>query len=197
MNPDGHPCRTTIDATFGGTQTMRWKTRLSLAAAAVGVALALAACGGATDNASTGTPGGGSTVSAREIDGVGRALTGPDGKTLYFAEAEAHGTIACQNNCLSFWTPLTVPAGTAPTAGPGVTGTLAVLSRPDGEVQVTLDGKPLYSFAEDGGPGQAKGNGFTDTFDGTELVWRAATVSGTAPTGQPPADEPDTGGNGY
>jgi predicted lipoprotein with Yx(FWY)xxD motif len=196
MNPDGHPRRTTNKQPRGYVN-MRWKTTLSLAAAAVGVALALAACGGGTDNASTGTSGGRSTVSAREIDGVGTALTGPDGKTLYFAEAEAHGTIVCQNTCLGFWTPLTVPTGTTPTAGPGVTGTLAVLSRPDGKVQVTLDGKPLYSFAEDGGPGQTKGNGFTDTFNGTKLVWRAAAVSGTAPTGQAPAGEPDSGGYGY
>jgi predicted lipoprotein with Yx(FWY)xxD motif len=176
---------------------MRWKTTLGLAAAAVGVAFALAACGGGTGDASTGRSGGGSTVSAREIDGVGTALTGPDGKTLYFTEAEAGGTIVCQDACLSFWTPLTVSAGTTPTAGPGVTGALATLSRPDGKVQVTLDGKPLYSFVEDGAPGQAKGNGFTDTFNGTELVWRAAAASGAAPTDQAPADKPDTGGYGY
>jgi predicted lipoprotein with Yx(FWY)xxD motif len=176
---------------------MRWKTTLGLAAASVGVALALGACGGGADNASTGTSGGGSTVSAREVDGLGTALTGPDGKTLYFAEAEADGTIVCQDACLSFWVPLMVSAGTTPTAGPGVTGTLATVSRPDGRVQVTLDGKPLYSFAQDGGPGEAKGNGFTDTFNGTELVWRAAPVSGAAPTGQAPAGEPDTGGYGY
>jgi predicted lipoprotein with Yx(FWY)xxD motif len=176
---------------------MRWKTTLGLAAAAVGMALTLAACGAGSDDAESGTASGGSTVSAREIDGVGTALTGPDGKTLYFAEAEADGTIVCQDACLSFWKPLTVAADTTPTAGPGVTGTLATLSRPDGTVQVTLDGKPLYSFAKDGGPGEAEGNGFTDTFNGTELVWRAAAVSGAAPTGQPPAGEPDTGGYDY
>jgi predicted lipoprotein with Yx(FWY)xxD motif len=176
---------------------MRWKTTLGLAAAAVGMALVLAACGAGSDGAESGMAGGGSTVSARDVDGVGTALTGPDGKTLYFAEAEADGTIVCQDACLSFWTPLTVSAGTTPTAGPGVTGTLATLSRPDGKVQVTLDGKPLYGFAEDGRPGEAKGNGFTDTFSGTELVWRAATVSGAAPTGQGPVGEPDTGGYGY
>lgn len=176
---------------------MRRKATLGLAAAAVGVALALTACGGDTDNASTGASGSGSTVSAREVDGLGTALTGPDGKTLYFAEAEVGGTIVCQDACLSFWIPLTVSAGTTPTAGPGVTGTLATLRRPDGKVQVTLDGKPLYGFVEDGGPGQAKGNGFTDTFNGTELVWRAAAGSAAAPTGQPPAGEPDTGGYNY
>ena len=176
---------------------MRWKTTLGLVAASVGAALALAACGGGTDNASTDSSGGGPTVSAREVRGLGTALTGPDGKTLYFAEAEADGTIVCQDACLGFWEPLMVSAGTAPTAGPGVAGTLATVSRPDGKVQVTFDGKPLYSFAQDGGPGEANGNGFTDTFDGTELVWRAAAVSGAAQTGQPPAGEPDSGGYDY
>lgn len=176
---------------------MRWKTTLGMAAAAVGVALTLAACGGDPDGSSTGASGGGATVSARDVAGVGTALTGPDGKTLYFAEQEADGTIICQQACLSFWMPLTVSADTTPTAGPGVSGTLATLDRPDGMVQVTLDGKPLYSFAKDGGPGEAKGNGFTDTFDGTELVWRAA-ASGPAPTGQAPGGEPNTDdGYGY
>lgn len=176
---------------------MRLKTRSGLVAAALGAALALAGCGADTDNAATGASGDGSTVSTREVAGAGMVLTGSDGKTLYFAEAEANGKIVCTDACESFWPPLTVSQGATPTAGPGVSGTLATLNRPDGSVQVTLDGKPLYSFSEDGGPGETKGEGFTDTFNGTELVWHAVTVSGAAPSGQTPADEPDTGGNDY
>jgi predicted lipoprotein with Yx(FWY)xxD motif len=127
-----------------------------MAAATVGVALTLAACGAGTDGSSPGAAAGGATVSARAVGGVGTALTGPDGKTLYFAEQEVNGTIVCQKACLSFWMPLTVSAGTTPTAGPGVSGTLASLNRPDGMIQVTLDGKPLYSFVEDGRPGRPR-----------------------------------------
>ena len=55
-------------------------------------------------------------------------------------------------------------------------------------MQVTFNGKPLYEFAEDGGPGQAKGNGFKDAFNGNDFTWHAATLSGAAPTGAPPSN---------
>lgn len=174
---------------------MQWKTTLRSGAVAVGLALAVAACGSGGDNGDGATAGAGSngaTVSTREVSEVGTALTGADGKTLYFAEQEADGTIACKDACLSFWKPLTVSRGTTPTAGTGVTGTLATVNRPDGSVQVTYDGKPLYTFTEDRGPGQAKGNGFEDTFNGTDFVWHAAAPSGAAPT-----DAGPTGGYGY
>jgi predicted lipoprotein with Yx(FWY)xxD motif len=177
---------------------MRWKTTLVIAAAAASAALMMAACGNGTDNggASTATSRGGSTVSARDVPGVGMALTGPDGKTLYFSDQEADGTVRCKDACLSFWMPLTVSTGTTPTAGTGVTGTVATVNRPDGSAQVTYDGKPLYVFAQDGGPGDAKGNGLKDTLSGTDFVWHAAVLSGTAPTAPAPTGAGSTGG-GY
>jgi predicted lipoprotein with Yx(FWY)xxD motif len=172
---------------------MRLKTTLRTGAVAVGLALAVAACGSATDNDGGAAAGSdGPMVSTREVSGVGTALTAADGKTLYFAEQEIDGTIKCKDACLSFWTPLTVSGGTKPTAGTGVTGTLATVNRPDGSVQVTYDGKPLYTFTDDGGSGQAKGNGVKDTFNDTDFVWRAAVASGAAPAGAP-----STGGYGY
>jgi predicted lipoprotein with Yx(FWY)xxD motif len=176
--------------------TMRWKTTLALGAAAASAALMMAACGSGTDaggGGSTATSGSGSTVSARDVPGIGTALTSPDGKTLYFSDQEADGTIRCKDACVSFWMPLTVSTGTTPTAGTGVTGKVATVSRPDGSVQVTYDGKPLYVFAEDGGPGDAKGNGFKDTFSGTDFVWHAATVSGAAPTAPASGGKTDNG----
>jgi predicted lipoprotein with Yx(FWY)xxD motif len=56
---------------------------------------------------------------------------------------------------------------------------------------VTYDGKPLYTFSLDGRAGQAKGNGFTDAFGGTQFKWHAAVVSGTA------SAPSSSDGNGY
>ena len=178
---------------------MRWQKTMSVGAVAVGLGLALAGCGSGangTGSSGSGTSGasGGSTVSTHDVAGVGTVLTGADGKTLYFTDQEAGGQIKCTDACMSFWMPVTVTGGTTPTAGTGVTGTLATLSRPDGSVQVTYDGKPLYTFAQDSGPGDAKGNGFKDTFNGTDLVWHATAPSGTAAGGAAPTN---TGGPGY
>ena len=78
-----------------------------------------------------------------------------------------------------------------PTEGSGVSGHLATIHRPDGPTQGTFDGLPPYRFSL-AAAGQAKGNGFTDSFNGTEFRWHAAAVSGTAS----PAPS-STGSNGY
>jgi Secreted repeat of unknown function len=65
---------------------------------------------------------------------------------------------------------------------------------------VTFDGLPLYTFDEDT-PGQATGNGFADSFGGTNFVWTAATASGKAtPSSAGTADSSggqSSGGYGY
>ncbi|HKD99336.1 MAG TPA: hypothetical protein VKB69_17295 [Micromonosporaceae bacterium] len=171
---------------------MRYKTILRTGAVATGVGLAIAGCGSGSGGTGAAGTSNGSTVSVRTVNGAGSTLTGADGKTLYFADQEANKQIKCTGGCLSFWEPLTVASGMTPTAGSGVTGTLATVHRPDGTVQVTYNGKPLYEFAEDSGPGQAKGNGFADSFNGTDFTWHAATPSGAAPAPSNPG-----GGNGY
>ena len=40
------------------------------------------------------------------------------------------------------------------TAGPGVTGKLATITRSDGSVQATYDGHPLYTYVGDGAQGK-------------------------------------------
>jgi hypothetical protein len=49
--------------------------------------------------------------------------------------------------------------GTQPTAGAGVTGTVGAATQPDGTLQVTYGGLPLYSFVGDTAPGQVTGDG--------------------------------------
>jgi len=160
-----------------------------------GVAIALVASGCASGSNSGGTSAGAGksavTVSERNVAGVGAALVDGDGKTLYFSDQESAQSIYCVDACLQFWTPLTIASGDSPTAGSGVTGMLSTTSRPDGQTQVTYGGKPLYTFSLDGDAGQAKGNGLTDAFGGTQFKWHAAVASGTA------SAPSSSDGNGY
>lgn len=88
-------------------------------------------------------------------------VAGSNTMTVYtFAKDVAHsGTSACTGACLAKWPALTVPAGSTPVAGAGVTGTLGTITRTDdGTFQVTYNGLPLYFFANDKAPGDTNGN---------------------------------------
>jgi predicted lipoprotein with Yx(FWY)xxD motif len=95
-------------------------------------------------------------------------LVARNGHTLYDLSVERKGRFICDTKfCLSLWTPLVVAKGTKPIGSVA----LATIERPDGHLQVTFHGAPLYTFNEDAKPGDAKGEGFKDV--GT---WHAATV---------------------
>jgi predicted lipoprotein with Yx(FWY)xxD motif len=105
-------------------------------------------------------------------------LTNLSGRTLYSLSVEKNGKFICTASCLSVWHPLTVPAGVKPT-GPVKLGTI---KRPEGGIQATYKGLPLYRFGGDTKAGEANGEGIKDV--GT---WHAA----TAPrTGAEPAPQP-------
>ena len=104
-------------------------------------------------------------------------LVNRQGMSLYSLSVERKGRFICTNKaCVSLWKPLTVAKGTKPT---GVSG-LGTVKRPDGKLQVTYHGGPLYRFAEDHKRGDVKGNGFKDV--GT---WKVVTV-GKAKASSPP-----------
>ena len=104
-------------------------------------------------------------------------LVNRQGMSLYSLSVERKGRFICTNKaCVSLWKPLTVAKGTKPT---GVSG-LGTVKRPDGKLQVTYRGGPLYRFAEDHKRGDVKGNGFKDV--GT---WKVVTL-GKAKASSPP-----------
>lgn len=145
--------------------------------AAMGTAGLLAACGsgGGTTSASSG-----SVLATRQLNGVGTVLVDQSGKTVYTPDQEAGGTIHCTGSCLGFWFPVTVASAASPLPG-GLGGKVGTVHRPDGKTQVTFDGKPLYTFRLDNAPGQAQGNNFDDSFDGTSFTWRAVSTAGARP----------------
>src|SRR5271166_420313 len=84
--------------------------------------------------------------------------------------------------------PASSAAASSPaTSGSGVTGKLGTITRSDGTKQVTYDGHPLYTYAGDTAPGQAKGNGL----NASGGLWYEMTVSGATP-----AASASTGGGG-
>jgi predicted lipoprotein with Yx(FWY)xxD motif len=107
-------------------------------------------------------------------------LTTNKGKTLYSLSVEKNGKFICTGGCLSLWKPLVVSKGVKP-KGPVKLGTV---KRPDGRIQVTFKGRPLYSFNADK-PGEANGEGLKDV--GT---WHAAKVSKTSSSPTPAPENP-------
>ena len=118
--------------------------------------LALVACSSSAKSSSVAAGQASSTakVTVRSTS-MGMALADSAGRPLYTYSADQAGatTSACTGGCASAWPPL-MTSGT-PTAGPGVTGTLAKLS----SGQVTWNGHPLYTFASDSPGGNPTGDG--------------------------------------
>jgi predicted lipoprotein with Yx(FWY)xxD motif len=162
----------------------------------LGVLLTLAACGTNTPTASP--AGNGSTVAVLNVSGQ-PVLVDQAGVALYTNDQDSATTLRCAtSDCTAIWSPLTVPGGSQPTTGSGVTGTVATMQRPDGSHQVTLNGKPLYTFSFDHGPGKVTGDGTQDNFGGTAFTWHTALTSGgTSGSGSSQTGGGYPNGNGY
>jgi len=102
------------------------------------------------------------TVNAADVGTYGSVLVNGDGKPLYVFSLDTGGTSACTDeDCTSEWPPLASQG--SPTAGEGVDATkLGTITRDDGTMQVTYNGHPLYTFADDTGSGDAGGQGMED-----------------------------------
>lgn len=135
--------------------------RMVLAAATV----LAAACGSSnntsTASAPTATPAPAVVKSAQAtVDGKSETiLTGANGMTLYYYTPDkGTGKVTCLGTCLQNWPPLLLSAGaTKPTGDKGVTGTLGTVASPNGGMQVTYNGWPMYTWVKDKVPGDTTG----------------------------------------
>ena len=117
-----------------------------------------------------------------------KVLVNRKGLTLYSLSVETRGRFICADqSCLSLWKPLVVPKGTTPTGALH----LGTVRRPDGRIQVSYRGRPVYTFTQDRKPGDVKGNGFKDVG-----VWRPASP-GSGGSAAPPTPSPYPGYPGY
>lgn len=87
---------------------------------------------------------------------LGNILTDGNGFTLYTFSDDTAGQSTYTGTA---WLPFIVSNGVQPQADPSVTGQLGVITRSDGKMQVTLDGKPLYYYSQDNNAGDINGNG--------------------------------------
>jgi predicted lipoprotein with Yx(FWY)xxD motif len=115
---------------------------------------------------------GGTTLTVKTIGGQ-QVVTNAAGFTLYWFAPDTSTTSKCTGSCATYWPPVKGPA----TAMSGVTGKLGTITRSDGTTQATYDGHPLYTYAADSAPGQAKGNGL----NASGGLWYEMTVSGATP----------------
>ncbi len=112
-----------------------------------------------------------------------KVLVSSQGRTLYVLTPETAKHLLCKSSeCLKFWPPLTVSSSkTKLKAAAGVHGKLGILHRSNGMLQVTLNGLPLYRFAEDGASGEVNGQ----NFKGFGGIWHVLGVSGTPSSATP------------
>src|SRR6266853_19215 len=117
------------------------------------------------------------TVSATSVPGVGTILVNGQGQTLYLLTSEQGGKVTCTraNGCTKFWPETLLASGvTAAKAGSGVQASmLGTVTDASGNLEVTYNHWPLYTFVKDSGPGMAHGQGLTG-FGGTWYVLNAS-----------------------
>lgn len=114
---------------------------------------------------------------------LGDILVDAKGYTLYRYTPDKFGVVACTGGCAAYWPPLTLPTGATKAVGAkGVSG-LGTVKDPNGKLQVTYRGHPLYTYAGDSKPGQIRGQGVQGTWyvvtKGVKPLTAKATTSTT------------------
>lgn len=154
----------------------QWGTGFS----ALALVAALAGCGGSpgTTAPTTGAPPtvssapapGATTTAAADVElktassTAGQIVVDGEGKSVYFftKDVKDSGTSACKDACVAAW-----PAVTTTSDAPkveGVTGAVGTIDTADGAKQITINGLPVYYFAQDKAAGDILGQGVMDVW---------------------------------
>jgi predicted lipoprotein with Yx(FWY)xxD motif len=95
---------------------------------------------------------------------LGRVLATPTRQAIYVWNREPKGTIRCTAACAKAWPPVLVKKGVrVPMHVAGIKGDFGTIRRPGGARQLTLNRRPLYTYAHER-PGQVLCNDVDDWF---------------------------------
>jgi predicted lipoprotein with Yx(FWY)xxD motif len=89
--------------------------------------------------------------------GLGTIVVDPDRFTVYLFEQDTGSDSTCLDACAEAWPPVLTVA--EPSRDVPLEGEMGTTTRPDGAMQVTYAGHPLYLFAGDTAPGDTNGQG--------------------------------------
>ncbi|GAB3256254.1 hypothetical protein [Arthrobacter pigmenti] len=181
-----------------------WTTSWAVGAAAL---LALTACGGTAEDAGApaessaaqtespdsggGGYGGGESPAAAAAalttagSPVGAIVVDSKGMAVYYFDQDVpnSGESTCTGDCLVAWPPVLVDSETPKLDG--VTGETGTIETPDGELQATVNGLPIYYFVEDKKAGDIKGQAVGDVWwliapNGDKITDTASTSTNAA-----------------
>lgn len=98
-------------------------------------------------------------IEIAESPALGTFLVGEGGRTLYTFDKDTATASACSGGCAQAWPPFVVEDAETATAGAGVSGAIAMITRDDGSRQAAYVGHPLYYYAADAQAGDTNGEG--------------------------------------
>jgi predicted lipoprotein with Yx(FWY)xxD motif len=178
---------------------------LKLSLPAIAVSLLIAACGssssstttssatGAEPTAQTSSSPSSAVVVKTTSNSLGTILVDAQGMTLYHLSGEQNGKFICTSTaCLGVWHPLIASSSGAPS---GEVGSLGTVKRPEGTMQITYKGTPLYTFTGDQQSGETKGQGIKDVGTWSVITTSSNSTPATSTSSTPATPAPSTGGS--
>ena len=184
---------------------MRHLLKLSLPALAA--SLLLAACGSSSSSnttssaastqpaAQTSSSSSSAVVVKTASNSLGTILVDSQGMTLYHLSGEQNGKFICTSSaCVGVWHPLIAPSSGAPS---GEVGSLGTVKRPEGTVQVTYKGTPLYTFTGDHQAGETKGQGIKDVGVWSAVTTGSSSTPAASTSSSSESEKSSGGGYGY
>lgn len=147
---------------------MKVRTLALLAVVAV-IAVACSSDSDTTTTSAAATADPSTTTAPAETSGevttadtdLGTVLVDAEGFTLYVFTLDSDGESTCYDQCAATWPPAPAEMAISGDLDASIFGTT---TRTDGSEQLTVDGKPLYTFSPDANPGDTTGQGVNDVW---------------------------------